>query len=272
MMKESLINLILLSDRRKDLLFLLKDEPRDIDTIKEMLKVEASSIQPHIKKMKDAGLINEKSNVYSLSEIGEVIAENMRPLLNTVEVFEENAEYWKSHALDSIPDFLLERIDELGHFEVLEPDAGHLAETPKILLENMLCSKEVMTFSSYSHPEAPFIYSQLVEKGIEVTLCITQNVAERLFLSYREETKKLFKVNKSKLFILRKPAAIPSVIVTDRFLAFKLFEKDGKLRDQMVLCFGERALCWGKELFRHCMETAEPLNEKDFLRIMELNR
>lgn len=271
-MKEPLINLILLSDRRKDLLFLLKVEPRDIDTIKETLKVDASSIQPHIKKMKDAGLINETNNVYSLSEIGEVIAENMQPLLNTIEVLEENAEYWKSHDLDSIPAFLLERIDELEHFEVLEPDIGHLAETPKILLENIFCSKEIMTFSSYTHPEAPFIYSQLAEKGIEVTLCITQNVAERLFLSYRDETKKLFKVNKTKLFILRKPAPIPSIIVTDRILALKLFEKDGKLRDRIVLCFGERALRWGKDLFRYCVETAEPLNEKDFLRIMELNR
>jgi predicted transcriptional regulator len=53
--------------------------------------------------------------------------------------------------LTSIPDFLLERIDELGHFELLEPDAEYLAETPKILLENMLASKEIMTFG-YSKP------------------------------------------------------------------------------------------------------------------------
>jgi predicted transcriptional regulator len=265
-MRQSLISLILFSERRRDLLFLLKNEPKDIDSIKKILKVDAGSIQPHIKKMKGAGLINEKNKLYSLSEIGEVVAENMWPLLNTVEVFEENIEYWKNHDLDSIPGFLLERIDELGHFEVLEPDAGHLAETPKTLLENMLCSTEIMTFVSYFHPEAPFIYSKLAESGAEVTLCITQNVAERLFSSsYREETIKLLRAKNSKIFLLRKQASVPSIIVTDRFLVFKLYEMDGKLRDQMILSIGEQALCWGKELFRHCIEAAEPLNENEFL-------
>lgn len=265
-MRQSLISLILFSDRRKDLLFLLKSKPRDIDSIKEILKVDAGSIQPHIKKMKGAGLITEENKIYSLSEIGEVVAENMLPLLNTAEVFEENIEYWQSHDLDSIPKFLLERINELGHFKVLEPDAGHLAETPKTLLENMLCSKKIMTFVSYFHPEAPFIYSKLAERGTEVTLCITQNVAERLFSSsYREETLKLLRAKNSKVFLLRKQASVPSIIVTDCFLTFKLYEIDGKLRDQMVLSFEEKALCWGKELFQYCIKAAEPLSEKEFL-------
>ncbi|MHB8101333.1 MAG: helix-turn-helix transcriptional regulator [Methanosarcina sp.] len=265
MMKQSHINLIFSSDKRRDLLFLLKKEPRDVDTIKELLKVDAGSIQPHIKKMKDYDLITEENKIYRLSKKGEVIVENMQLLLNVVEVFEENAEYWKTHDLSSIPDFLLERIEELGHFELLEPGAEHLAETPKVLLENMLTSREIMTFVSYFHPESPSIYANLAEKGAEVKLCMTENVARRLFSSYKDEAKKLCRGRNSKLFILRKNVSIPSVIVTDRFLAFKLFETDGKLRDQLVLCFGEEALCWGKELFHYCMETAEPLNEKEFL-------
>jgi predicted transcriptional regulator len=270
MMNESIINLILLSDRRKDLLFLLKEGPRDIDIIKEMLRVDASTIQPHIKKMKYIGLINEKNKVYSLSEIGKIIAENLQPFLNTVGFFEENAEYWKSHDLDSIPEFLLERIDELEHSEVLEPDASRLGETPKTLLENMLKSKKIVTFTSYFHPEAPSIYLELVENGAEVTLCVTQKVAERLFSRSREETLELIRAEKSKFLILRKPAAIPSVIVTDCFLAFKLLETDGKFRDQLVFCSGEKALIWGKELFQYCAEGAKPLDEEGFLRIMEL--
>jgi predicted transcriptional regulator len=49
-MKQCLINLILFSGRSKDLLLLLKEKPRDIDTIKELLKVDSSSIQPILKK------------------------------------------------------------------------------------------------------------------------------------------------------------------------------------------------------------------------------
>ncbi len=264
-MKQSHINLIFSSNRKKDLLLLLKKESKDIDEIKELLKVDASSIQPHIKKMKDYGLINEENKIYSLSKKGEVIVENMQPLVNITEILEKNIEYWKTHDLNPIPDFLLERIDELGQLEVFEPGTEYLAETPKVLLENMLTSREIMTFASYFHPESPSIYADLAEKGAEIKLCMTENVAKRLFSSYMEDAGRLCRGKNSKLFILRKTETIPSVIVTDRFLAFKLFEISGKLRDQIVMCFEEKAISWGKELFQYCIETAEPLNEKEFM-------
>lgn len=264
-MKPCLLNLILFSDRRKDLLLLLKEKPRDIDSIKELLKADASSIQPKLKKMKDSGLITERNKIYSLSEIGEAIIENMQSLLNMTEFFEENAEYWISHDLSSIPEFLLKRIDELGHCELLEPDTEHMFETPKILRDCILSSKEILTFTAYFHPQAPLMYTELAEKGAEITLCMTESVAERLYFNYREEAEKLSGARNSRLFILPKPATIPSLIVTDRLVVLKLFENNGKLRDQLVLSFGERATCWGKELFRYCMGAAEPLDEKLFL-------
>ena len=123
---------------------------------------------------------------------------------------------------------------------MLEPGVEYLAEIPKILLENMLASKKIMTFVSYFHPESPSIYANLAEKEAKVTFCMAENVAKRLFSGYQNEAKKLCNAENSKLFISRKKASIPSVIVTDRFLAFKLFETDGKLGDQIVICFGKK--------------------------------
>lgn len=261
-MKQSLINLIFFSDRRKELLLLLKEESKDIDAIKELLKVDASSIQPHIKKMKDAHLITEEKKVYRLSEIGKIIVENLEPFLNTVEVLEVDDDYWKTRDLISIPDFLLERIDELGHCELLEPDVEHMLETPKAFLANILNSKEVLTFVSYFHPEAPSLYAGLAKNGTRVILCMTENVIERLFSGFPEEAGKLTRNKNSKLFVCKKPASISSIVVTDTFLALKLSENDGKMRDQLLISTGERALGWGKELFWHCVQGAEPLKEK----------
>lgn len=264
-MKQSFISLIFLSDKRKEFLSLLKEAPRDIDKVKELLNVDSSSIQPHIKKMKEFGLIRENNKIYSLSEIGEAIVENMQPMLDITDFFEENSEYWKTHDLSSIPRFLLERIHELGHCKLLEPDSEHLIETPKILRENILASKEIFTFTSYSHPEAPFIYSELAEREVKITLCMTENVIERLFSSYKKEADKIIRNKNSNLSILHTKAEIPSLIVAERFLAFKLFEIDGKLRDQMVLFFGEEASCWGKELFQYCTRKAVPFDAKDLM-------
>lgn len=263
-MKQSLINLIFFSDRRKELLFLLREGPRDIDAIKELLNVDAGTIQPHIKKMKDAHLLVEEKKVYSLSEIGKVIVENLAPFLNTIEVFEVNEDYWKTHDLTSVPDFLLDRIDELGHCELLEPDVEHMLETPKAFIENIASSNEILTFVSYFHPEAPSLYADLAEKGTKITLCMAENVILRLFSSFPEEAERLSISENSKIFVCQKPAPIPSIVVTDRFLSLKLFENGGKLRDQILISTEKKALDWGRDLFWHCMEVVEPVEGKTF--------
>lgn len=264
-MKQSLINLIFFSDRRKELLLLLREEPRDIDTIKELLNVDAGSIQPHIKKMRDAHLITEEKKIYRLSEIGKIIVENLKPFLSTVEVLEVSDDYWKTRDLTLIPDFLLDRIDELGQCELLEPDVEHMLETPKAFLENLMGSKEILTFVSYSHPEAPPLYADLAENGTKIMLCMTENVIEHLLSSFPKETGRLLQSKNSKIFVCQKPALVSSIVVTDRFLSLKLFEIDGKLRDQLLISTGEKALGWGKELFWYCMRAAEPLEAKTFL-------
>ena len=217
--KQSLINLIFFSDRRKELLLLLREKPRNIDTIKEMLSVDAGSIEPHIMKMRDAHLITEERKIYRLSEIGKIIVENLEPFLSTVEVLEVSDDYWKTRDLTLIPDFLLDRIDELGQCELLEPDLEHMLETPKAFLENLQSSKEVLTFVSYFHPEAPSLYADLVENRTELTLYMTKNVTERLLSSFPGETGKLLKSKNSKVFVCQKPALVPSIVVTDRFLS-----------------------------------------------------
>jgi predicted transcriptional regulator len=267
-MKQSLTNLIFFSERRKDLLLLLREEPRDIDTIKELLNIDAGSIQPHIKKLKDAHLLIEEKKVYRLTEIGQIIVENLIPFLNTIDVFEVSDDYWKTRDLTQIPDFLLERIDELEYCELLEPDVEHLLETPKVFMDNILNSKEVLTFVSYFHPESPSLYADLAENGAKITLCATENVIIRLFSSFPEEAERFSNNENSKIFVCQKPVPIPSIVVTDRFLSLKLFEIDGKLRDQLLISTGEKALDWGRDLFWHCMKVAEPVEVKTFFQAL----
>ena len=65
------------------------------------------------------------------------------------------------------------------------------------------------------------------------------------------------------------PAAIPLVIVRIVLLVFKLFESDGKFRDQLILASGKEAIHWGMELFEFCTQQAEPLKmEKLTFRIL----
>ena len=89
-MENSLLDLIFLSEKRKNVLLLLLEGPKDINTIKKILKASATSVQPQVKMLREKHLVVQDRELYRLSEIGKIIAEKMKPLLDTLSVLEEN--------------------------------------------------------------------------------------------------------------------------------------------------------------------------------------
>lgn len=125
-MENSLLNLILLSEKRTNVLLLLLDGPKDIEFIKKILNTSATSIHPQVKKLKQQHLIVQQENLCKLSEIEKIVAENMKLLLDTISVLEENADYWADRDMSEIPHFLLRRINELGHCTLIEPQIDYI--------------------------------------------------------------------------------------------------------------------------------------------------
>jgi predicted transcriptional regulator len=93
-MKLQLVNLLLFSEKRKDLLLLLEEKPRSIDEILDMLQIPRVSLLPHIKKLKEEGLILQQGDIYSLSIIGSILVKKASPLLDAASTFEGNDYYW----------------------------------------------------------------------------------------------------------------------------------------------------------------------------------
>jgi predicted transcriptional regulator len=104
-MEDSLLDLIFLSEKRKNILLLLLEGPKDINTIKKILKASATSVQPQIKMLKEKRLVVQDKDVYRLSEIGKIVAEKMKPLLDTLSVLEQNSDYWADRDISKIPPF-----------------------------------------------------------------------------------------------------------------------------------------------------------------------
>ena len=102
-MQLELLELIFLSNRRKQLLLFLKDGPKNMDEIKGALDVTSTAILPQIKKLKEKSLVVQEEKSYRLSLIGKVLVEKMQPLVNIVDVFEDNFDYWAERDLQGIP-------------------------------------------------------------------------------------------------------------------------------------------------------------------------
>lgn len=89
-MGRSLLETIFLSEKRKNLLLLLRDRPRKMEEILPALDVSRHALLPQIKILSQNGLIVKEKDVCRLLEIGEVIVEDMVPLVGTLTVLENN--------------------------------------------------------------------------------------------------------------------------------------------------------------------------------------
>ncbi|MDW5549008.1 winged helix-turn-helix domain-containing protein [Methanosarcina sp.] len=260
-MKTSLIDLAFLSEKRKDVLLLLEEGPKTGDEIKTALNVNSTSIMPQIKKLKEGRLIvQDDRNTYKLSEIGEIVVEKMEPLLNTVRVFEENYDYWTNHDFTAIPEYLLNRIDELGNYFMLEPDLNRLFEIPEDFKSNLLESRHVKMFLSYFNPLHVEMYLELARKEAEICLILTEPVFDRMKKDYYEDLKFLLESKNIEIYICEKSVTLKNV-VTERFCSLVLFDKKGKFDHQRLMSFDESALTWCEELFSYYKDRSTQLEK-----------
>lgn len=159
----------------------MKEEgPKSSDEIKDAFDFPWKSMIPQIKKLIELGMVIQTDGVYSLSEMGTVIATNMQFLLNTLKIYEDNRDFWSEHDLSSIPFHLLTRIGELGQCKVLKPDLSHIFKVQEDIVKCMLASSRIMVFVSAVHPAYHVACLEFIEKKIDVTIIMTESVFENI--------------------------------------------------------------------------------------------
>jgi predicted transcriptional regulator len=269
----SLLDAIFLSEKRKNLLLLLKEEgPKSSEEIKNAFDFPWKSMIPQIKKLVDLGLVIQTDGIYSLSEMGVVIATNMQFLLNTLKIYEENRDFWSEHDLSSIPFHLLTRIGELGQCKVLKPDISHIFKVQEDIVKCMLASSRIMVFVSAIHPAYHLACLEFIEKKIDVTIILTESVFEsvqaecfpksdtvfsdssvlKLDLSeYKNEVQLFLNCENSDFFVSDGEKKPMMLIVTDKIFALSLLDKHSRVDRYYIVSFEPGALKWGEELFAY---------------------
>lgn len=265
-MEDSLLDLIFLSEKRKNVLLLLLEGPKDINTIKKTLKASATSVQPQIKMLKEKHLVVQDKDAYRLSEIGKIIAEKMKPLLDTLAVLEENTDYWADRDISKIPPFLLRRIGELGHCIIVEPQIEHMFEMIPEYVKNAEKAKRFEALISYFHPLFPSFYLGLAQKSTSVSLILPESILKRWVEDdYREQTRQFLKMENTRLLICKDCEKTPNIVAADNFMGISLFPKDAAFDRKYLISFEPGALAWGKELYDYYEQNSEQIKDIDSL-------
>lgn len=259
--KIGLMELIFRSERRRILLIFLKDRPRSIDEIQEHLCVGSVSILPQLKKLKDRKLVIQKDHTYELSIMGKVIVEKMPPLLDTLEVLEDNFDYWSRRNFEGVPQVLRNRICELKNCRLIRPDLSHMFELDPEFVKNLLFSRQVLGFSSYFHPSFISLYLEIAKKEAEISLMLTEPVLKRFKADYSEDLRTLIGFEHVNLSLFPKGSKLADFTVTDRFFMLTVFPQIKSFEHESLFSSEPQALKWGTDLFSHLQKEAVQVKE-----------
>ncbi len=90
MMRSNLITILLSSEKRTDLLLLLKEKPQTIEEINNELDTNSVAILPQLKKLKEKGLVIQHDKMYELSLFGKIIVRKVESLVKALRQLEND--------------------------------------------------------------------------------------------------------------------------------------------------------------------------------------
>ena len=261
-MDRFILELIFLSEKRKDILLFLKDGPKTTAEIKEYLNLSSVAVLPQLKKLKDNFLILKTEDAYSLSPLGIAIVIRMKAMVDLLNLFGMQYDYWAIHSLDCIPEPLLERIGELSKCSFSESlDRTRLFEPHREFVENIKISKKVSGISSIFHPSYPSLFLNFAKIGMGVSLLVTLPVYERLKEEFRAELCEFIKFENSSFYVCSEEIEF-SYVVTDKFFSMSLPFFEGTFDyKQDVMSFDSVALQWGEDLFAYYRNISHKITE-----------
>ena len=269
-MRSSLITILLSSEKRTDLLRLLKEKPRTIEEINDKLDTNSVAILPQLKKLKEMGLVAHEDRAYDLSLLGKIIVRKMEPLVKAFRLLEDNYDYWSGLKPGEIPPGFFKRMEE---FVTRMPGRYHGDDTSsgyREMTEALSNSKKVLLIISYPNSRYPGICAEHAKKGSKVSVVLTQHVFETYVSGFKKELDTLLFLENSDIYVLDNNIIPPTVAVTDK-MVLTCFSSGKNTQDEngSIVGFGEDAVKWGMELFEYIKALAkpfvlEPANSADF--------
>jgi predicted transcriptional regulator len=106
-MKKPLLDVIFASEKRKNALLLLQEGPRQMKALLTSLGTTRQALLPQMRMLEDHYLISHYEDTYELTTIGKLVVDKMAPLVSTLNVLDNDLDYWGTHNIDFIPAHLL---------------------------------------------------------------------------------------------------------------------------------------------------------------------
>lgn len=260
-MRKTLVDVLFMSEKRKNVLLLLQEGPKVTQSILDKLKTTRTALLPQMRVLEESFLVIHYDDTYGLTKTGELIVNEMKSLLDIIDVLDVDIEYWGTHKLDFIPPHLLARINELGRCRVVSPSITEIFEVDSEFHESSKRSRSLFKVTTFLYPNYPMLFSELIPSNVELNLIITDELLDKIRTDNDPGFRELSKTGLIKISIYPDEMGFLSFAYNDHQLLLNPIKIDGDFDKKHILTDNPGALEWGKELFNHYLKDAVPVTE-----------
>jgi len=238
---------------RTDVLLRLLEGPQPIAALVERLKKNKAGIHHELAALIEAGEVARCNAKYELSQVGRIKAQMLCDMLACSKVLDEHKDFWQGHDLSGIPGRLQELLGELTGCKLIRdcPDAP--IDHQAAFADAIMRAKEIYGLSGIIEPGYAEAILAVLAQGAEVSLILSEWVISQI------EPRMLEKALSYENFSLYQLDGLKvAFTVTDELISLALYDHVGVYDPwQDLICEGDRAVTWGKELFEHYKDMAK---------------
>lgn len=92
-MNRPLLDVIFASERRKGVLLLLQNGPKQMEDILTSLDTTRQSLLPQVRVLEEHHLVSHFDDSYGLTTVGKLVAEKISPLIDTLKALDIDIDY-----------------------------------------------------------------------------------------------------------------------------------------------------------------------------------
>lgn len=260
-MRKTLVDVIFASEKRKDILLLLRNGRMEMGDILISLDTTRQALLPQAKVLEEHHLVIHRNDSYELTAIGELLVNEMIPLIDKAEVLGVNLDYWGTHDLNFIPPHLMDRIGDIRECTVTEPSLVDTYEINRDFLELAYRSSSLYFIFNFMHPSFPSIIDQLLQKDIGIYLIISKDMLKKLKEEWSEVTERFIAGGKMRYYLHEKEMKLLSLAINDSCFVLRLLSRDNTFCNKQLACCTPRAHQWARDLFDHYMKDSVPIKK-----------
>lgn len=246
--------------KRKSVLLLLEDGPKEISILLTSLQTSRNTLLPQLKILDDHRLIVHCGDTCELTTIGKLVVEKMVPLQNKTEVLDSDIDYWGTRDLDLIPLHLLDRIGQLKGCEVINPPIHELFSIHRSFSPDKW-APDVYVVTNLLYPTIDSIIAEAIKNKVDFNYVVSPEILNKIRTRYPDEFAKYIKSGYFKLYVCKREMRFFHITFDTFHLVMGLLNTKGDFDHKFLICESQSSLEWVKELYEYYLEDSIPVTE-----------